>query len=73
VNRKNRVATIKLPLSLDPTLHRVLEELANNGIFGKNKAEVAVSILWKWIWDNEDKLARQGIRLVIRQEPEERS
>jgi hypothetical protein len=68
--RKNRVGTIKLPLSLDPTLNRVLEELADNGILGKNKAEVAVAILWKWIWDNEDKLGRQGIRLVIKTGPE---
>jgi hypothetical protein len=68
--RKNRVGTIKLPLSLDPTLNRVLEELASGGIFGKNKAEVAVSILWKWLWDNEDKLGRQGVRLVIKHEPQ---
>jgi hypothetical protein len=68
--RTNRVGTIKLLLSTDPTLHRVLEELANNGILGKNKAEVAVAILWKWIWDNEDKLGRQGIRLVKQNGPE---
>ncbi len=64
--RKNRVGTVKLPLSLDPTMNRLLEELANDGIFGKNRAEVAVAILWKWIWDNEDKLGRQGVRLVAR-------
>ncbi|HTQ53182.1 MAG TPA: hypothetical protein VMI94_01910 [Bryobacteraceae bacterium] len=57
-------------MSLDPTLNRVLEELANHGILGKNKAEVAVSILWKWIWDNEDKLGRQGIQLVIKNGPQ---
>jgi hypothetical protein len=66
VNRRNRVGTIKLPLSLDVTMNRILEELADNGIFGKNKAEVAVGILWKWIWENEDKLGRQGVRLVTK-------
>ena len=60
------MGTIRLPLSLDPAMNRILEELAGDGIFGKNKAEVAVGILWKWIWDNEDKLGRQGVRLVTR-------
>ncbi len=64
MNRKNRVSTVKLPLSLDSTVNRILEQLADNGVFGKNRAEVAVGILWKWIWENEDKLARQGIRLI---------
>jgi hypothetical protein len=66
--RNNRVATIKLPLSLDSTMNRILEELANRGIFGKNRAEVAVGVLWKWIWDNEDKLGRQGVHLATRRE-----
>jgi hypothetical protein len=64
--RRNRVGTVKVPLSLDPTTDRVLEELAGIGIFGKNKAEVGSSILREWIWENEDKLARQGVRLVAR-------
>ena len=71
MNRKNRVGTVKLPLSLDSTMSRVLEELANDGIFGKNRAEVALSILWKWIWENEEKLGRQGIRLVAQNGPGE--
>ena len=66
MSRKNRVGTVKLPLSLDSTLNRILEDLANHGVFGKNRAEVAVGILWKWVWENEDKLARQGVRLIER-------
>jgi len=50
-------------LSLDPAKNGVLEELAGLGIFGKNKAEVASTILAQWIWDNEEKLRRQGIRV----------
>jgi len=45
-------------------MNRVLEELAGSGIFGKNKSEVAGSILWKWVWDNEEKLLRQGVRIA---------
>jgi hypothetical protein len=71
--RNNRVATVKLSLSLDPTMNRVLEELALSGIFGKNKAEVAVGILWKWIWDNEDRLRRQGVPLVAKRRQKERA
>jgi hypothetical protein len=64
--RNNRVSTVKLSLSLDATMDRVLEDLASAGILGKNKAEVAVGILWKWIWDNEDRLQRQGVSLVAK-------
>jgi len=54
---------VKVALSLDPAKNSVLEELAGLGIFGKNKAEVASTILAQWIWDNEEKLRRQGIKL----------
>jgi hypothetical protein len=64
--RRNRTATIKVPLSLDPTTNVILEELAHIGLFGKNKAEVACSILRAWIWANEEKLLRQGVKLVAR-------
>ncbi len=60
--RNNRTPTVKVPLSLDPAKNGVLEELAGLGIFGKNKAEVASTILAQWIWDNEEKLRRQGIK-----------
>lgn len=61
--RNNRTPTVKVALSLDPAKNGVLEELAGLGIFGKNKAEVASTILAQWIWDNEEKLHRQGIEL----------
>jgi hypothetical protein len=53
-----------VPLSLDLTTDSVLERLAEIGIFGKNKAEVAVTILRHWLWDNEEKLTRQSIQLT---------
>ncbi len=61
--RKNRTSTVRVPLSLDPTTDAVLERLAHLGVFGKNKAEAAATILGHWIWDNQDKLAQQGIKL----------
>jgi hypothetical protein len=61
--RRNRTSTVRVPLSLDPAKDRVLEQLARLGLFGKNKAEVASTILAQWIWDNEEKLRRHGIRL----------
>ena len=64
--RSNRVGTIKVPLSLDPTTNRVLERLASASILGKNKAEVALTILRTWLWDNEEKLRSQGVRLLAK-------
>lgn len=61
--RRNRIDTVKVPMSLDSTLDGVLEKLAERGVFGKNKAEVACAILWNWVWANEGQLGRQGIRL----------
>jgi hypothetical protein len=66
MSRRNRTETVKVPLSLDPTTDSILEDLAHFGLFGKNKAEVASAILRNWIWSNEEKLKRQGIRLVRR-------
>jgi hypothetical protein len=64
MSRRNRAGTVRVPLSLDPAKNRVLEELADVGIFGKNKAEVASAILAQWIWQNEEKLRRHGITLA---------
>lgn len=61
---RNRTATVRVPLSLDQTTDNVIERLAQKGILGKNKAEVAVTILRHWIWDNEEKLTRQSIQLT---------
>jgi hypothetical protein len=50
-------------LSLSDTANRVLEQLAEIGILGKTKAEIATRIVTDWIWQNEDRLSRQGILL----------
>jgi len=64
---RNRTGTIRMPVSLDVTTNRVLEDLARLGMFGKNRAEVALSIIRTWIWENEQKLDRQGVVLAKRQ------
>jgi hypothetical protein len=60
---KNAVRTERAQLSLSDTTNRVLEQLAQIGILGKTKAEIATRIVTDWIWQNEDRLSRQGISL----------
>jgi hypothetical protein len=60
---KNPVGTERVQLSLSDTANSVLEKLAEIGILGKTKAEIAGRIVTDWVWQNEDKLLRQGIPL----------
>lgn len=60
----NTVRTERVQLSLSETANDVLERLAKIGILGKTKAEIATRIVTDWIWQNEDRLLRQGIRLA---------
>jgi hypothetical protein len=60
---KNPVGTERAQLSLSDTANRVLEGMAEIGILGKTKAEIAARIVTDWIWQNEDRLSRQGILL----------
>lgn len=63
---KNPVGTERVQMSLSDTANGVLGQLAEIGILGKTKAEIATRIVTDWIWQNEDRLARQGI--LLRQE-----
>ena len=63
MKKRNRTETIRVILSIDPATDRVIEDLAHIGLFGKNKAQVATTIISRWIWDNEAKLDRQGIKI----------
>jgi hypothetical protein len=60
---KNRVRTERAQLSISDNTNRILGAVAELGILGKTKAEVASRIVTDWIWSNEDRLARQGIGL----------
>ena len=63
MRRRNQVRTRRAQLSLSDNTTRILEEIAGIGILGKTKTEVAARIVSDWIWQNEDKLLRQGIKL----------
>jgi hypothetical protein len=65
---KNAVSTEKLQLSLPETVTSVLEQLVPLGILGKTKTEIAAKIVSDWVWDNEDRLSRQGIFLKSSEE-----
>jgi hypothetical protein len=60
---KNKIRTERAQLSISDNTNRILQEVADIGILGKTKAEVATRIVTDWIWANEDRLLRQGIRL----------
>ena len=60
---RNRIGTSRAQLSLSDNTERILQRVADIGILGKTKAEVATRIITDWIWNNEDRLLRNGIRL----------
>lgn len=60
---KNSVRTERAQLSISDNTNRILQDVADIGILGKTKAEVAGRIVTDWIWRNEDRLLRQGIKL----------
>jgi len=64
VRGKNPIPTARAQLSLSANTDRILEEVAKLGVLGKTKAEVAARIITDWIWQNEDRLSRQGVRLI---------
>jgi len=60
---RNKIGTERAQLSISDNTNRILEEVAQLGLLGKTKAEVAARIVTDWIWSNEDRLTRQGIVL----------
>lgn len=66
MRRKNRVRTERAQLSISNNTDRILQRVADIGILGKTKAEVAARIVTDWIWANEGRLLRQGIKLADR-------
>jgi hypothetical protein len=60
---RNSVRSERAQLSISDNTNRILQEIANLGILGKTKAEIASRIVTDWIWANEDRLLRQGIHL----------
>jgi hypothetical protein len=61
--RENRVESLPLLLRISPATEQLLEALAEKGLYGKNKAEVATFILREWTWSNTDKLKDHGVNV----------
>jgi hypothetical protein len=59
--RENRVESRPLLLRVSPATERLLEQLAERGLYGRNKAEVATFVLREWTWNNVNKLKDHGI------------
>lgn len=62
---KNPRPSARAQMSISSNTDRILEEVARIGILGKTKAEVAARLVTDWIWQNEDKLQRQGIYIRL--------
>jgi hypothetical protein len=60
---RNKIRTERAQISLSDNANRILQELVPLGIHGKTKAEIVGGIVNRWIWDNEDRLLRQGIKV----------
>lgn len=50
-----------LLLRISPATEQLLEQLAQRGLYGRNKAEVATFVLREWTWNNTNKLRDHGI------------
>jgi len=59
--RANAVDTKKLQLTVDLATDHLVGEIAQLGIHGTSKSEVACSIIRMWLWDNQAKLRDNGI------------
>jgi len=53
--------TRKLQVTVDAATDRLVGLVAELGIHGTTKAEVACSILRMWLWENQSKLRESGI------------
>lgn len=61
--RENRVESRTLLLRISPAMEQLLEELAERGLYGRNKAEVASFILREWTWSSTGKLKDHGVEV----------
>ena len=73
MRQKNEIRTERAQLSISDNTDRILREVARIGVLGKTKSEVAARIVTDWIWSNEDRLMRQGIRLAQARRPKSRN
>lgn len=63
--RVQAVPTTKLQLTVDVVTDRLIGEIAELGIHGVNKSEVASSIIRMWLWENQGRLRDSGVEFRI--------
>jgi hypothetical protein len=56
--------SMRLQATINENLFRVLTEMGDIQLRGKDRSEVAYNILEQWVWDNELKLEHHGIFLT---------
>ena len=61
---RNGVDITRFSISVDENTLRLLESMVPLGIHGHSRAGVAVSIIKKWLWENQEKLSSLGISLA---------
>jgi hypothetical protein len=44
-------------------MEQLLEDLAQGGLYGRNKAEIGSFILREWTWSNIEKLKDHGVEV----------
>ncbi len=54
----------RLQAIIDENLYRVLTEMGDAKLRGKNRSEVAYNILEEWQWNNQEKLESHGIYIT---------
>jgi hypothetical protein len=57
---------LKVQCTVDSTTRRILDEMGDLSLHGRNRAEVSAWILRSWIWDNQERLERNGILIRAR-------
>lgn len=63
--RVQAVPTTKLQLTVDVVTDRLIAEIAELGIHGVNKSEVATSIIRMWLWENQSRLRDSGVNFRL--------
>jgi len=63
MQKTNGRNTVKLQPTVDLTTARIVNEMIELGIHGTTKSEVAAWILKTWIWENQELLRSNGIKL----------
>jgi hypothetical protein len=56
--------TCKLQVTVDSVTDRLIGDISLLGFQGTTKSEVACHILRKWLWDNQEKLRQNGVRVA---------